>query len=500
MALAERRLFLRRIISGRWSYQQEASSLDRLFSEFPYIRPVFDPDDYTFEFENQLQVAATRTLPITPIKGFEGLGGGFQQPNAFNFDKRTPDPAGAPGFDQYVQIVNFSLAVFDKTGAVIQTPVDVSTIWQGFEGACQDYASGDAIVLYDRTANRWFITQAAGTRSPYSQCIAISTTADATGTYARYEYQFRNKNDYGKFGIGSDGYYGTFLMIDPYAPDSPALGSIVCAYDRQEMLIGSKNAGSQCVELTKVGALLPSDIEGTTNPPPGTPEFIVGFRKRHIQLRKYRIDWSNSANSKLTSPFDIPVPSFKKPKSSFMVAEPSPGPDLDPIADRPMFRCTYRKVGTRESLMFNQTVQVFWSGRPFAGIRWYVVIDPSGTPVVEQGATFSPSEAFRWMGSMAMDKVGNIAIAYSLANDSIAPSLYLTGRSPSDQTSTLAAEVRIIPGQGSASVTRWGDYSMMMLDPSDDCTFWFTGEYVDPSATNALWHTYIAHMKFNDCN
>jgi hypothetical protein len=161
-----------------------------------------------------------------------------------------------------------------------------------------------------------------------------------------------------------------------------------------------------------------------------------------------------------------------------------------------MYRLAYRNFGSHESLVVNHSVTAGSSG----GVRWYEIQNPSGTPSVAQQSTFAPDSNYRWMGSIAMDQAGNMAVGYSVASSSLNPTIRYTGRVPSDPSGTMEAEVNVVTGTGSQTtgLSRWGDYSAMQVDPVDDCTFWYTTEYIKTNGT-FNWNTRIANFKFPTC-
>ena len=178
---------------------------------------------------------------------------------------------------------------------------------------------------------------------------------------------------------------------------------------------------------------------------------------------------------------------------------PQPGTDnkLDSLADRLMYRLAYRNFGSHESLVVNHSVAVSGSG----GVRWYEIQSPGGTPVVAQQGTYAPDSNYRWMGSIAMDKVGDMALGYSVSSSSVYPSIAFAGRVPyRSRQARWKPRPSVMTGSGSQTptLTRWGDYSAMTVDPVDDCTFWYTQEYI---MTNGAcnWNTRIANFKFPGC-
>jgi hypothetical protein len=432
---------------------------------------------------------------LTAGLNFEGIGDGFSGPSGnFTINNTVADTNGDVGLTQYVQWVNFSFAVFDKvTGAVQYGPAAGNTLWSGFGGPCETRNDGDPVVQYDQMAHRWVMTQLALGGGNY-QCVAVSQTSDATGAYYRYAFgPFNNElNDYPKLTVWPDAYYVSFNMFNEARTTS--LGSKVCAYDRAQMLAGLP-AAEQCFQLSSsYAALLPADLEGATLPPAGTPNFFLNLGGGQLRLWKFAVNWSQPASTTLTGPIGIPVASFSRPCVA-CVPQPGTSQALATLGDRLMYRLAYRNFGTHQSLTVNHTVKAGGN----TGIRWYEIRNPGGTPVVYQQGTYAPDSSYRWMGSMAMDKVGNIAVGYSISSRSVRPGIRFAARAPSDAPGTLGAETVIQAGTGSQTGNSWwGDYSSMSLDPSDDCTMWYTTHY---QTADGLfnWHTRIASFKMQGC-
>ncbi|HEY5435965.1 MAG TPA: putative Ig domain-containing protein [Candidatus Limnocylindrales bacterium] len=418
-----------------------------------------------------------------------------------------PDTNGAVGATQFVQWVNTAYAVFDKsTGAVILGPIAGNAIWANLGGGCATNNDGDPIVQYDKVANRWILTQfsitgANGTSIPYLQCVAVSQTSDATGAYNLYAFGYSQFPDYPKLGVWPDAYYVTFNMFT-----STFVGPQVCAYDRTSMLAGLA-ATQQCFQLSNsYGAMLPGDFDGTMAPPIGAPDPVLSLGTNSLNLWRFHVDWAHSANTTLTGPINVPVASFSRAcNGSNCVPQPSTSQKLDSLGDRLMYRLAYRRFADgHESLVVNHSVSVggnlFKSG--VSSVRWYELRNvTSGTPTVYQQGTLSASDGIhRWMGSIAMDQAGDIALGYSASSASVYPSIRYTGWVPTDSLGTMEAESIIQAGSGSQlqNLSRWGDYSAMSVDPVDDCTFWYTNEYLKSSGT-WNWSTRIASFKFPNC-
>jgi hypothetical protein len=410
-----------------------------------------------------------------------------------------PDTNGAVGATQFVQFVNTAFAVYDKSGNLKMGPVAGNSLWSGFGGGCETNNDGDIIAQYDKAAGRWVLTQFSVSTTPFLQCVAVSTTSDATGTYNRYSFQEPNFNDYPKLGIWPDGYYFSFNMFS----GNTFVGARACAFDRSKMLTGAAATQVCFQQSSSVASLLPSDLDGTTAPPAGEPDFYLNFGTNTLNLFKFHVDFTTPANSTFTGPTAIAVAAFTAACSGggTCIPQPSTSNKLDSLADRLMYRLAYRNFGTHESLVVNQSVTV--SGNKHSsvtGVRWYELQNPNGTPTVAQQQTYSPNSNSRWMGSIAMDKVGDIALGYSESSGSLVPSVAYTGRTPSDPLNTMEAENLVFTGGGSqtGSLHRWGDYSSMSVDPVDDCTFWYTTEYLKTSGS-FNWSTHIVSFKFPGC-
>src|SRR5271166_3730511 len=438
------------------------------------------------------------TIPFTPTLGlsFEGLGQGEY---GFALTYAPPDTDGAVGATQYVQWVNGSFAIFDKsTGTLIAGLTDGNTLWSGFGGGCEANNDGDIVVLYDKLANVWVMSQLSVSTTPYLQCVAVSTTLDATGTWNRYSFQYSNFDDYPKMGVWPDAYYETFNMfsVDIYG-DYTFVGADACAYNRTAMLAG-QSATQICFQQNpSVGGLLPSDLDGTTAPPAGSPNYMLYFGTNSLNLYKFHVDFNTPSNSSFTGPTVINVAAFS-PLCGGGSCVPQPGTSntVASLGDRLMYRLAYRNFGSHESLVVNHSVAVSGGG----GVRWYEIQNPLGTPILAQQGTYAPDSTYRWMGSVAMDQMGDLAVGYSKSSSSVYPSIAFAGRVPTDPAGTLETETDVVDGSGSQTGTlhRWGDYSAMTVDPVDDCTFWYTQEYIKTNGT-FNWNTRITSFKFPGC-
>ncbi len=420
-----------------------------------------------------------------------------------NFDGLTaapgqvvPDTNGAVGTTQYFQLVNTSLQIFDKiTGSSIYGPVDVSTMWTGFS-PCNTTDDNDVAVEFDQIANVWVVEQpVTPVNGPRYQCIAVSTTSDATGNYYRYVFPLPpNFPDGPKIGVWPDAYYLTVneQVEAVYGP----LGSYVCALDRANMLAGNQ-ATAQCFQLgPSYHGLLPADLTGSVLPPTGAPNYLLNLGANSLNLWLFHVDWTNPSNTTLAGPTNIPVASYGMGCNASSACAPQLGTSqlLDVNGTRLMFRLGYRHFADgHESLVATHSVNT-----PSA-VRWYEIQNPGGAPILFQQGTFAPDSNYRWMGSIGIDQMGDIALGYSVSSATMYPAIRYTGRLQSEPLNTLDAETSIIEGTGSeVGSNRWGDYSSMSIDPGDNCTFWYTNEYFATSG-DYNWHTRIASFSYPFC-
>ena len=440
----------------------------------------------------------TPTPAPSALLNFDGLGnGGGYTPNA-----APPDTNGAIGATQYVQWVNEAFAVYDKqTGARLAGPTNGNQLFTalGATHQCAVTNDGDPVVQYDKANNRWVLTQFAvtnGTTKGFYECIAVSQTSDATGAYNVYAFKEPNFNDYPKVSVWADGYYATYNMFS----GNTFTGARLCAYDRAKMLTGAA-ATEQCFQLSSAfGGVLPADIDGSIAPPAGAPEYFVNFGSNSLNVWKMHTDWTTPGNSTLTGPSTISVAAFSQAcAGGTCIPQGGTTQKLDSLADRLMYRLAYRRFADgHEAMVLNHSVNP--GTGPLSGVRWYELRITSNTPSLFQQGTYAVDSNSRWMGSIAMDKVGNIAVGYSVSGTSLSPGIRFAARGPGDAAGTLGAESSIIAGGGSqtGSLSRWGDYSALTVDPVDDCTFWYTTEYLKTTGS-FNWSTRIASFRLPTC-
>ena len=430
-----------------------------------------------------------------------------------------PDTNGDVGPNHYVQWVNLAYAVWDKSGTLLFGPVNGNTIWQGFGGLCETRNNGDPIVLYDPIADRWMLSQLAFIDpNDYHQCIAVSQTPDPTGPWYRYDFPLSNVrlNDYPKFGVWPDGYY---LAINEFAgiPRTWA-GQGALVFERALMLQGFP-ARFVYFNLFAVnsnfGGALPADLDGPQYPPPGTPNPFVEMDDDsfgwtpidRFSIWNFHVDWNAVQNSTFgvggnpDQVIDIGAAGFPFDSNlcGWGACVPLPGGrTVQTLADRLMYRLAYRNDGDHETLAVNHSVDV--DGTNLAGVRWYELRRTDGPWSIHRAGTHSPDALHRWMGSTAVDGNGNLAIAYNTAGPSLDPEIRYAGRLAADPSGPLSqTEGTLVVGGGTQTGTsRWGDYSMLAVDPTDDCTFWYTGEYY--TVTSGVgWATRIGSFRFPTC-
>lgn len=456
--------------------------------------------------------AGASTMPATS-QSVEGIG---------NVNEvLPPDTNAAVGPNHYVHSVNVSFAIYTKGSAsappaLLYGPAETSTLWAGFGGPCEGRNDGDAIILYDHLADRWVMSQLALPNlifgiaiGPFYQCLAISATSDPLGAYHRYQFAFNKLNDYPKLGVWPDAYYMAINQFSAVTLEFAGQG--VIAFDRDKMLAGLP-ATMQYLDLAgldmTLAGMLPADLDGPA-PPPGSPGYFVqmdddawGYSEDRLQVWRFHVDWAAPSLTRFEGPALLAVAPFDTNMCDYSrtcIPQRGTAATVDAMADRLMYRLQYRNFGTHESLVVNHTVDA--DGADHAGIRWYEIRGPFTSPVLHQQGTYAPDQDHRWMGSAAMDALGNLALGFSVSGAGTWPSVRYTGRLAGDPPGAMTqGEAEIIAGTGAQTHPsgRWGDYSMMAVDPSDDCTFWYTQQYYADTTTSA-WRTRIGTFSFPSC-
>jgi hypothetical protein len=469
-----------------------------------------------------------------PIANFEGLS---NQDNfdIFGFRVNPPDNDGDVGPNHYVELINLVLGVFDKSGNKLLGPVDIGSLWADFEITdCTD-PSGDPIVLYDQTVDRWLLTQFTTSglfdpSKPFWNCVAISTTGDPTGSYYRYAFETENFQffpDYPKYGVWTDSYVLTTREFGP----TVEYGIGVYGLEKSKMVNGEPARavsffldGNDPEILPLVGdGLLPADIDGTRRPRADAAIPIVGTQDDDatygatfdaLNIWDLRVKWRSTPKASLELNTQLPTAAFDSvfpcgPGSRDCLPQPgitNPDQYLDILSyrQRPTWRLAYRMFKGYETLVTNQSVEAVPG---VAGARWYEIRRIGGAYSLYQQGTYAPGDGVhRWMGSAAMDKRGDIALGFSVVNGiDVYPGIRYTGRAAGDPLGEMTlGEGVIIDGTGVQTSTnsRWGDYTSMNVDPVDDCTFWYVNEYytVEGQGSSSVgWQTRIASFRLPGC-
>ncbi len=454
-----------------------------------------------------------------------------------------PDTNGDVGPNHYVQAVNNAYAVYSKTGTLLASFTE-NQLWSaavggtivGGAGVCASDSFGDPVVLYDRLADRWILTHFAFAESggdpvsPFYQCLAASKSGDpVAGGWWLYAVRMDPGgagmppvgalNDYSKFGIWPDCLY--MAANEFQFPAGDFVGVAFASFSRSDLYSGAPLTWSLGFIDTAVDPLvstmIPSNLLGTgaaSLPPPASPNYFVyqsNILGGGFKVRKFTAGANCGAGGMLGAAATVSQTAYTIPGT---VPQPNTTNRLDSIDDRLLQNVQYRKLGAAESLWVVHNVQTTVSGSTTVKPQWAQLDVTSGvvapTPVQQQ--IYAPDTTLhRWMGSLAVDRQGNMALGYSTSNGSAPnfPSIAYAGRLVGDPLNTLPqSEVQLVAGGasqtnncGGSPCDRWGDYSAMSIDPADDCTFWYTNEYYDTSTNgaNGKWQTRIGSFKFPSC-
>ncbi|NJN48009.1 MAG: hypothetical protein HC808_17750, partial [Candidatus Competibacteraceae bacterium] len=423
--------------------------------------------DPLLDVQDKAPGTATKVF-TTPMLNFEG------QPFT---GVVPPDTVGEVGPSHYIQMVNdpggSRFRIYNKSGALQAGPAELDSLWTA-GGMCAT-GSGDPIVLYDSLANRWLMSEFADVGNHL--CVYISKTPNpVTGGWWLYDFPTPNFPDYPKYAVWPDGYY---------VSTNEATGPAVYALDRAKMLNGTAATSQRFTapNLPAFGfqAFIPGDLDGATAPPTGSPNYFMRHRDTEangdapnaqdiLELWSFKVDWNTPANSMFTGPFNIQVSEFDSDlcglTSFFCFAQPGTMQTLDPLREVIMWRLQYRNFGSHETLVGNFVTDV--TGTDQGGIRWFELRKSgAGNWTLFQEGTYAPDSVNRWLGSIAMDQAGNIALGYSASSSAVFPSIRYTGRLAGDALGTMSqGETTLIAGTGSQTFTdRWGDYGAMSVDP-----------------------------------
>jgi hypothetical protein len=432
---------------------------------------------------------------------------------------------------------------FHQTGKVLYGPVVTNAVFAGFGGQCETRNNGDAVVRYDQLAGRWLIvmpifgrgpvrpdqpepgkdgqpaqtsppgrpgqpgspfqlvppaepnpanpnraTPATAGQGPFSMCYAVSLTSDPLGKYYRYEFLRPFFPDYPRPAIWPDGYYL------PTSTSDDLIQKHACVVERNKMLKGLP-ATEQCFVIDGVNFLNNADIDGMGLPPGGAPNIMMaagGAQLKNILFDnvilvwKYHVDWQNPVNTGLAGPTKILVAPYQYlcgGQLTNCVSQPGTDSRLDSQGDKIMARLVYRKVNGHESILAVHSVDTEARG---GGVRWYEFrLDKNREPLLYQQGTYAPDNFYRWMASPAMDRMGNIGIGYSFGGAPNFPGQRFAGRLANDPLGQLTLHETILAeGESVQKVMRWQDYTQTAMDPSDDCTIWYVGDYLKKGQAN----------------
>jgi len=474
------------------------------------------------------QSANALTAPAAPIPtpsvSFKGLdfntwGAGW-----------PPDTVGDVGPNHYVQAVNTAVGIYSKTGTQLAA-FTFNTLFAplGAATACgANQNAGDPTVVFDRLGGHWFVSDFAfadpnGDLPPFYQCIAVSKGNDPV-TSGWWLYAIRTDDathpwfaDYPKMGIWPDALYMTANMFSPTTYQEVR----IWAFNRADLESGLP-VRTIIVDQgnVNVASMLPGNLRGLT--PPANRENILVSESSTLfafEVWKFRPDFVTPASSTFTGPTNVSQTSYTVAPTTVT----SPANSLDTLRERVMMQAQYRRLGAlngalqcvtpcTESIWVNHTIRSGASPAP-VGIQWAQINVTGGTvvsPPVQQQiyGNLAADGVHRWMGSLAVDSQGNMALGYSASRDTVPPDIRYAGRLSTDPVNTLPqTETTMLPGItrfsqsgncGGAPCTRWGDYSAMSVDPTDDCTFWYTTEYYEANGLN--WQTRIGSFKFPTCN
>ncbi len=473
--------------------------------------PIWKPGDPIVEIPERF-VADFGVDPdpewVDPVRQASGEGSRFSTDLGISFPGISfgggtpPDTVGDVGPNHYIQMVNASrFAIWDKQGIPIVPATDLSDLWTGSPSPCTD-GDGDPIVLYDDLEDRWLMTEFDITGNTF--CIYVSQGPNpVTDGWFVYDFPAPSFPDYPKYGVWPDAYYVSSF-------ESPSLG--IYAFDRLSMLAGLPATFQRFTiphlsgSAPRVTRILPADADGPA-PPAGAPNYFTrsvddtqdsSDPVDRIEIWEYAVDFAMPASSSFTLAASLtPAPLTLFPCGPGVrdcIPQPGTSALIDALANRTMRRLQYRNFGTHESMMLNQVVD---AGGGIAGQRWWELRKTgAGSWTIHQEGTYSPDSVARFMGSMAMNAAGDVAVGYSVSDAvSVLPGIRATGRRANDPPGTMSLEeLTIIGGVGIQTTSqRWGDYSSMNVDPSDGLTFWYTNQLVQ---ANGLWTTHVGSFSF----
>ena len=464
--------------------------------------PTISPEEFEqmalsaeFERNEELQHRsypyAESALPQGPDEAWQKVMGTFEGSKApiVNFDGQTspyypPDDNGTAGPSHFMQTINTVYAIYNKTGTLVAGPTNMNLLFSGVTGAtCND---GDPLVLYDEQASRWLAVEFSICGSNDYMLVAVSQTSDPTGSWHKYSFDVADMPDYEKFGIWQDGYYmGT----------NNSAGNDIYVFQRSQMLtggtaqfVGFDNAwrpttidGFMCVP--------PVDNDGTFAPTGAPGLFItinddaIGGGSDQLWIYELAVNLTTPSSSTFNRVQTLGVTAFD---SNFganwdNIKQLGTTRELDAIPQVIMNCPQYRNFGTYQTIVCCHTVDV--DNTDHAGVRWYELRKTTGTWSVRQTGTYAPDAHSRWMASIMLNGFNEIGLGYSVSSSTMNPAVRYAGQSSTAYatgagTLDVAEQVIINGSYSQTAYNRWGDYSGMSVDPSDDRTFWYTNQYM----------------------
>jgi len=430
-------------------------------------------DDYFVRNRHEME-QSVRTAP--PSLVFDAYSSGSQ----------PTDPSLAVGPNHVMVVFNTGFAIYDKSGNQLlgQTSPNPAIFPSG--GCC------DLTASYDNAANRWVLTFLGSGAQ-----VAVSDGPNPL-TAGWYVYNISAISDYQKLSIWSDGYYIT---------ENTGSTNKVWALERDAMLAGSPSAQIMSFSLPGIqtsGFHSPQALNVTNNnlPAAGGATIVYmqddawsGVSNDHIKLWTIDVNWNSPGSSVVSAAQEIPTTPFIGvfDNGSFSnLRQPGGGRPIkiDALQATIMNQAQFRKFANHNSAVFNFVVDTDGSSEKVAGIRWYEFRqDGDNQPwlLYQEGTYTAPDGRHAWNASLAMDSQGNIGMGYTSmsgpnSSSTVQVSSYYTGRGSSDPLGTMTVMENLI-ANGNAKIpgTRYGDYSKMDVDPSDDATFWFINEYMNGS-------------------
>jgi hypothetical protein len=337
---------------------------------------------------------------------------------------------------------------------------------------------------------------------PYSMCYAVSTSPDPLGTWYRYEFLRPLFPDYPRPAVWSDGYYV------PTSTGDDVIEKHACVVERNRMLRGEP-ATEQCLVVDGVNFLNNADLDGKRLPPDGAPNPMLASGGTQLKgdldddgifVWQFHVDWKNPSRTRMSRPAKVTVaPYHYLCDGQLTNCVPQPGTDrrLDAQGDKLMARVVYRNLGNRETIVAVHSVNTEAAG---GGVRWYEFdVQRDRSLRLRQQSTYAPDSFYRWMASPAIDARGNIVIGYSFGGTPRFAGQRIAARQANDSSGMLTFRETVL-AEGAAAQTntlRWQDYTQTAVDPSDDCTIWYVGDYVCAGATN--YSTRIGAVRVPGC-